>query len=606
MLREFLSAARARRPGELLGISLRSLAHAVRMSPPLALLLAMASVSALALLLLFWFAEKNDYKATLQQGWQAAERAAALTEDYTARAFEISRQVTERAASRIQSQGIDYFRDKNFGELTGLANAAPMIGSIWIFDDQGNAVADSFGPNPPECDVSGHEFYRVLKDGGAAYIAGLIHGKITKELFFSYNLPVRREGRFLGIVQAKFYAENFGKFFGSLGLGSRARFGIYRGDGTPVMRWFGDWASTASKPGSTSLLSHLTQANEGRFEEQAGGGEYLRAYRVLPDFNLAVSAAVARNEVLEPYWHRFRRNLALLGLAYALLAMFAAAAYRAERRENQEARIRDAAEQRLRASEARYRLLVEQCADGILVADAEGRYVDVNPAGCAMLGFKRDEILGRSIPEVFEADERPRIEGEVARLAGGGVELSEWRFLRKDGSVFIGEVLGRKLPDGRIQGIVRDITGRKQAEQRVRESEERLAAALRAGKLGVYDLDLSTGRLKWDRKVYELWGVPQDEPVTYDTFEAGIYPEDRVLVRGVLQRAFDPAGAHHYECDYRIASRSDGALRWIHADGDVEFDGERPSRVAGAVQDITARKNIEEKLRESEERFRGI
>ena len=90
-----------------------------------------------------------------------------------------------------------------------------------------------------------------------------------------------------------------------------------------------------------------------------------------------------------------------------------------------------------------------------------------------MFGSRRDEILSRTIGDFVVADEIPRFEPEAAKLAGGKVMLSEWRFRRKDGSVFIGETLARQLPDGRLQGIVRDITDRKRAEERLRESEER-------------------------------------------------------------------------------------------------------------------------------------
>ena len=67
----------------------------------------------------------------------------------------------------------------------------------------------------------------------------------------------------------------------------------------------------------------------------------------------------------------------------------------------------------------------------------------------------------------------------------------------------------------------------------LRESEERLAAALRAGKLGVYDYDPRTKIIKWDSTVYRLFGVPEGESVTYETFEAGVHPEDIAAVRRV-------------------------------------------------------------------------
>ncbi|NTV94683.1 MAG: PAS domain S-box protein [Thiobacillus sp.] len=126
------------------------------------------------------------------------------------------------------------------------------------------------------------------------------------------------------------------------------------------------------------------------------------------------------------------------------------------------------ADEALRASEERFRSLVEQAADGIFVSDARGRYLDVNSAACAMLGYGREELLCLGIADVIDAAEIPRIGPEVARFAGGEVVVSEWRFRRKDGTVFPGEVSGRQLADGRLQAIVRDISERKEAEAALR------------------------------------------------------------------------------------------------------------------------------------------
>lgn len=121
----------------------------------------------------------------------------------------------------------------------------------------------------------------------------------------------------------------------------------------------------------------------------------------------------------------------------------------------------------LQASENRYRLLVEQAADGIFVTDARGRYLDVNPAGLAMLGYAREELLTMKLGDVLAADELARIPAETARLAHGDTATSTWRFRRKDGSSFRGEVAARLLPDGRVQALVRDVTERKLAEERL-------------------------------------------------------------------------------------------------------------------------------------------
>jgi len=134
------------------------------------------------------------------------------------------------------------------------------------------------------------------------------------------------------------------------------------------------------------------------------------------------------------------------------------------------------AEQARERSESSYRLLIDQAPDGIFVSDAFRRFLDVNEAGARMLGYMREEVLNRSIPDVILPEETSRLGPEIARLEDGTVVSSEWRFRRKDGSEFLGEVLGRQLPDGRLQAVVRDITERRRTEAAVRRERALLAS----------------------------------------------------------------------------------------------------------------------------------
>jgi PAS domain S-box-containing protein len=127
----------------------------------------------------------------------------------------------------------------------------------------------------------------------------------------------------------------------------------------------------------------------------------------------------------------------------------------------------------LRRSEERFRGLVEQAVDGIFVTDANGQFIDANTAGLEMLGYSRDEILRLRIPDVLHERELSRLPTVTAEFASGRVARAEWQMRRKDGTCFDGEVVGRQLSDGRLQGIVRDISERKRAEQALRDSERR-------------------------------------------------------------------------------------------------------------------------------------
>jgi PAS domain S-box-containing protein len=171
----------------------------------------------------------------------------------------------------------------------------------------------------------------------------------------------------------------------------------------------------------------------------------------------------------------------------------------------------------LRSSEARFRALVEQATDGIFVADAQGAYIDVNSAGCAMLGYTREELLRLTIADVVDPSEVERIGPEAERFEGGEMVVNEWRFRRKDGSNFTGEVRGRQLADGGLQAIVLDITERKAAELALREADQRkdeflamLAhelrnplAPIRYAARALGKLNVDEPRVQWARDVIE-------------------------------------------------------------------------------------------------------
>ncbi len=167
---------------------------------------------------------------------------------------------------------------------------------------------------------------------------------------------------------------------------------------------------------------------------------------------------------------------------------------------------RKQADAALRASEERFRRLVEQTPDGIFVADNSGRYTDVTAAGAEMLGYKREEILRLGILDVIMPDEIPRLASELAKFSDGAITRVEWRFRRKDGSEFCGEVVGRQLPDGSFQGILRDITERKQAEAELRESDLKYRQLVHALPAAVYTCDAAGRILLYNAAAVKLWG----------------------------------------------------------------------------------------------------
>ena len=120
-------------------------------------------------------------------------------------------------------------------------------------------------------------------------------------------------------------------------------------------------------------------------------------------------------------------------------------------------------------SEARYRTLFEYAPDGIVIADAASFYLDANPAICRMLGYSRDEFIGLHASNVVAPEELPYVGKALETLHSDAEYSREWRFTRKDGTQFTGEVIATKMPDGNLLGVIRDITEQLLAEERFKD-----------------------------------------------------------------------------------------------------------------------------------------
>jgi PAS domain S-box-containing protein len=136
------------------------------------------------------------------------------------------------------------------------------------------------------------------------------------------------------------------------------------------------------------------------------------------------------------------------------------------------------AEEALQRSEAIYRQLFEQAADGIFIADLEGNFIEINSNGCAMIGYSRDEILDLKMQDLIPAEDLEQVPLKLDRLKAGEHVLVERRLKHKNGTLVHLEISARLLPDGRLLGMARNISTRKHAEAQVQETQAELQSLL--------------------------------------------------------------------------------------------------------------------------------
>nr|WP_319372872.1 PAS domain S-box protein [uncultured Methanobacterium sp.] len=138
---------------------------------------------------------------------------------------------------------------------------------------------------------------------------------------------------------------------------------------------------------------------------------------------------------------------------------------------------RKQAEQALRESEERYKSIFDKSIDAIYIHDFQGNFIDANPVAISMLGYKKDELENLSFASLLSPQQIPRAFKIINQIKNGGYqkEVSEYRLQKKDGSHIYVETKSSLLsfPGGKdlIQGIARDITDRKRAEEALKESE---------------------------------------------------------------------------------------------------------------------------------------
>ncbi|MBL6749330.1 MAG: EAL domain-containing protein, partial [Nevskia sp.] len=124
----------------------------------------------------------------------------------------------------------------------------------------------------------------------------------------------------------------------------------------------------------------------------------------------------------------------------------------------------------LSRSRRRFGDLIDLAPDGVFIADLAGRYIEVNSAGCRMLGYSREELLRKTIVDLIPPEDVDRLWSVARRLAEGGTDMAEWQLRHSNGRFVPCEISTVILPDGRWQAVVRDITMRKHLENELRQA----------------------------------------------------------------------------------------------------------------------------------------
>jgi len=268
------------------------------------------------------------------------------------------------------------------------------------------------------------------------------------------------------------------------------------------------------------------------------------------------------------------------------------------------------AKEALQESEERYRSLFDSSLECVYVLDFEGNLLDANEAALSLLGYDREEIIGLNFASLISEDQLPTAVAALQEVmvAGTQREVIEFTLRCKDGShVEVDTISALVYRHGKpyaVQGVARDITERRRAEQALRQSEERYRTILEETGDGYFELDLAGNFTFVNDAQCRLLGYRREELIgaSYKL----IVPEDSAReVYDVYSRMYrngEPVRSFPSE-----VIRKDGSRGYAETSAlPIRDDTGKITGFRGVRRDITGRRQAEEALRQSEEKYRTI
>jgi PAS domain S-box-containing protein len=262
---------------------------------------------------------------------------------------------------------------------------------------------------------------------------------------------------------------------------------------------------------------------------------------------------------------------------------------------------RKQAEQQLRATAERLKAILDHAPVGILINTRDGRLVECNAAHERITGRSAEELKGAAFADYTHPEDLARNLELFEQLNDGklpSLEI-EKRYLRKDGQVIWVRAIASLLNKDLNIGIVEDVTARKQAELQLRDTAERLKKILENAPVGIV-IGNRQGLMEETNAAFQQMTGYSAEELRGMSFQALTHPEDRPrnrdLVEGLMQGRLK---TYDYEKRYLL---KDNKVIWVRVIGS-RLDAEHKVSI---IEDITARKETEEQLRQTEARLRRL
>jgi PAS domain S-box-containing protein len=261
------------------------------------------------------------------------------------------------------------------------------------------------------------------------------------------------------------------------------------------------------------------------------------------------------------------------------------------------------AELELEATKKRLQAIVKASPTPIVVLNPEGLVEEWNTAAESLFGWQRKEVLGQLSP-LFNHEDPQKLLGRIAQtLEGKRINGVEVRPRRKNGTLVDTLLYTEMLPVTKVNprassiGVYIDMTERKRASQALEQNREDLNQAQRVANVGSYSRDIPDGRFELSEQGYRIFGIPLNEPITFDRMLQSIHPEDRPIAVGTRDTFLKDQLPVEFE--YRVI-HTDQSIRFVQHKMLVNTIDDR-TRVIGTLLDITERKLASTELEKKRE-----
>ena len=569
-----------------------------------------------ALMATVWFSAfevvRTDRAETINAAIDRNNNLAIAFEEYTTRTIESADDIISYMIRDYLGSG-SKFDINRFATNYTTDNKA--ITDVVLADENGYIATTAYQGKPAKpVNVADREHFKVhlTQDSGKLFVGkpviGRVSGKSVIPLTRRINKP---DGSFGGVAIVMIGHPRFTDVLQDAKLRQLDIISLVGFDGITRARLRGTTPTAGEDISKSPLFAEQARHPNGNYASkgQIDGVKRIFSYRTLPEYRLIATVGASEEDVLADFYQRQRRYFWVAGIASLFIASFTVLLIIGLTHQRRAAAS-------VARSQARFLATFNQAAVGITHTDIDGRLIEVNQKFCDIVGYTREELLGRPFSDITHPDDISANDIARRKITSNPDEihspLLDKRYVRKDGTVVWCQlsISGVRDSAGNIDylaAITQDISQRKAAEQALRALEQeqrllaqqaeaeraRLAEAQAVAKIGSWETRFPELTVIWSAETYRIFEVDADRfQPTHTSFLEFIHPDDRAKVDAAFSGSLADQSFHSIE--HRIVMR-DGRIKTVDERWRTFFDDQgQPVRVAGTCQDITDKKKSEQ------------